>query len=302
MSSDDDARLVCSAEKNRRVFVRRTLIAAVILLCVACAYSFFLVIRFHVHVAAFQKQNADMMVVYQDQQGKTVFGSYGAIPGPFFIPPPFLRYHHSVSWMDLRHQPDSNPAEMDELFRLFRYFPKLEELQLAGFLIDQERAAAIARLPGLHTLSLKGCQIQKSCLAALLQKEGLTHVGLADAEFEETELAALSQGAPNETLLALSLSHCKVTDQSATVLAQCRNLEFLELDGTQITDRSLKLLSRLPQLKVLILDHTAVTDAGVAALSSSPHLVELSLSNTGASDAVLETLRQKLPALQVSDD
>ncbi len=302
MSSDDDARLVCSAEKYRRVLVRRTLIAALILFCIACAYSFFLVFRFHTHVAAFQKQNAGLLANYGNSHGDPVVGIYGATPGPFFLPAPLIRYQRSLYSIYLRDQPDSNPEEMDELFQLFQYFPKLGELQLEGLLINQERAAAIARLPRLNTLSLKGCQIEKSCLATLLQNRSLTRIGLADSEFEDTELANLSQGAPNETLLGLSLSYCKVTDQSATALSQCRNLEFLELDGTQITDQSLKMLSQLPQLKVLILDHTAVTDAGVAYLSSSPNLVELSLSNTDASDVVLETLRQEIPALRVSDD
>mgnify|MGYP003666811331 FL=1 len=62
------------------------------------------------------------------------------------------------------------------------------------------------------------------------------------------------------------------------------------------------MLARLPHLKVLVLDHTAVTDAGVKYLSATPELVELSLSNTSVSDDVLDSLKQEIPALRISDD
>lgn len=302
MSSNGDSTIVRMSKHNRRILVRRILIAALILLCVACAYSFFLVFQFHTHVAAFQKHHAGLLVNYAKDQGKPVVGNYGAAPGPFFIPGPFVRYHRSLYAIYLRQNPNSDPEEIDELFRLLSTFPKLEELQFEGFVINQDRAAAMARLPHLKEISLKRCQIKKSCLATLLQNRGLTHIGLSDSEFDEAELANLNQSAPNETLIGLSLSYCKVTDQSVSILSQCRKLEFLELDGTQITDQSLKILARLPQLKVLILDHTNVTDAGVGYLSSTPNLVELSLSNTSASDTMLETLKQEIPALRVSDD
>jgi len=302
MSSDVKPDAVRFTEKNRQVLVRRGLIAALMVLLATIAYSFFLVFQFHSAVAAFQKQNANLLVAYQNDQGKTVLGGYDSIPGPFFIPAPLFRYHRSISWIHLGQQPDSNPEEMDELFRLLHRFNKLEELQLSRLVIDQERATAIARLPNLKAIFLKGCQIEKSCLAALLQMQGLTYVNLADAEFDETELEALLLGPTQETLRVLSVSNCKITDTTATVLSRCRNLEILELDGTQITDLGLKQLARLPQLRVLVLDHTPVTDAGVIYLSSTPKLVELSLSNTSASDAMLETLKQEIPALRVSDD
>lgn len=302
MDSDEKPDFVRSAQKHKRVLIRRGLIAALILICMASAYSFFLVFQFHRHIATFQKYNAGLLVSYEDDQGNTSVGIYGSAPGPFFLPAPFKRYHRSLYSIYLRDQPNTNPEEMDELFRLFRYFPKLEELHLEGILIDQNRATAIASLPNLKGLKLQRCQIEKSCLALLLRMTGLTHISLADSEFQETELEILSEESTNETLIGLSLSYCKVTDRSATVLSRCRKLEFLELDGTQITDQGLKILARLPQLRVLVLDHTNVTDTGVAYLSSTPNLVELSLSNTEVSDETLNTLKREIPALRVSDD
>jgi hypothetical protein len=302
MSTDVESTVVRMSQNNRRILVRRGLIAALILICAASAYSIFLVIRFHTHVAAFQKQNAYLETVIQNDQGELVREAYGVISGHSLIPAPFLRYHRSLFAIYLGQNTLSDPEEIDELFRMLPTFPKLKELHLEGLLIDRERATAIAHLPNLEVIYLRSCQIEESCLSLLLKIEGLIYLNLANSEFQEAELEILSQGSAKERLVGLSLSNCKVSDRSATVLSQCRNLEFLELDGTQITDRGLKQLARLRQLKVLILDHTGVTDVGVAYLSSTPNLVELSLSNTNASDAMLETLKQENPALRVSDD
>ncbi len=178
----------------------------------------------------------------------------------------------------------------------------MKELYLVGFLIDQERAAALSRASNLHMVFLERCQIQKSCLEPILNREGLTNVYLSGSDFEEEELKVLNQGSVKASLTSLMLSNCDVTDQSASLISQCQNLEFLELDGTQITDRGLKQLARLPKLRYLNLDHTSVTDSGVSHLSSVSHLEELSLSNTSASDAVLESLKHDIPALRISDD
>lgn len=302
MSADVESTVVRMSQNNRRILVRRTLIAALILICAASAYSIFLVFQFCIHVAAFQRYGAYMESFSRNDRGELIREAYGEISGRAFIPAPFIRYHRSLSSIYLRYVPQSDPEEINELFDLLQTFSKLEELNLEGFVIDPDRATAIARLPDLKELGLKGCQIDQSCLATLLQVKGLTHIGLADSYFQESELEILNEGTTNETLISLSLSNCQITDRSASVLSRCRNLETLYLDGTQITDQGLKQLARLPKLKVLILDHTGVTDAGVAYLSSTPHLVELSLSNTSASDEMLETLKQEIPALRVSDD
>ena len=302
MSTDVESTVVRINQNNRRVLVWRSLIAALVLFCMTCAYSFFLVIQFHSHVAAFQKQGADLETAFPNEKGDMVRETFEQVVGRAFIPASIIRYHRSLFAIYLRHDPNSNPEEIDELFRLLPKFSKLNELHFEGFVIDEDRAAVMARLPNLKGINLMGCQIKKSCLATLLQNSELTHIRLADSKFEEAELANLIQGEPNETLIGLSLSFCKVTDQSVSILSRCRKLEFLELDGTQITDQGLKMLARLPQLRILILDHTAVTDTGVGYLSSTPNLVELSLSNTSASDAMLETLKTEIPALRVSDD
>ena len=302
MSADVETTSVQINQKNRRILIRRGLIATLIAICALVVWSLFLVMRFHSNVSAFQNQKAQLLVFDENEAGDIAIHDYGTMPGPAFIPRPFLNYHRSVSWMDWKWQPDSSPEEVDDLFALLPEFHKLKELYLSDFQIDQKRAVALTQIPQLRHLTIEASQFEKSSLAILLKTKGLEGISLADSTFEEEELVILKQGAAKETLTRLFLSNCQVNDDTAAVLSECRNLEILHLDGTQITDVGLKMLARLPHLKVLVLDHTAVTDAGVKYLSATLELVELSLSNTSVSDDVLDSLKQEIPALRISDD
>lgn len=302
MSADVETTSVQINQKNRRILIRRGLIATLIAICALVVWSVFLVLRFHSHVSAFQKQKAQLLVIDENDAGKTTVFDYGSAPGPAFIPRPIINYHRSVNWLEWDRQPENSSEEIDELFALLPDFHKLKEIHLSGFIIDQKRAAALSRITQLKYLSIWTCQLKQSVLMNLLNKKGLSGISLADSTFQEEELVILKQGAAKETLTCLLLSNCPVTDYTAAVISECRNLEILHLDGTQITDVGLKMLARLPHLKVLVLDHTAVTDVGVSYLSATPELVELSLSNTGVSDDVLDSLKQEIPALRISDD
>ncbi|WP_291177633.1 hypothetical protein [Gimesia sp.] len=302
MSANVETEPVRLNQKNRRILLRRGLIAALIAICALVVWSVFLVMRFHSNVSAFQNQKAQLLVFDENEAGDITIHDYGTMPGPAFIPKPFLNYHRSVTWMDWKWQPESSPEEVDDLFALLPEFHKLEELYLSGFQIDQKRAAALTQIPQLRHLTIEASQLEKSVLTSLLKEKRLKSISLAGSTFQEEELDALKHVSEKETLVTLLLSNCQVTDRTAAVLSECRNLETLQLDGTQITDTGLKMLARLPHLKVLVLDHTAVTDAGVKYLSATPELVELSLSNTGVSDEVLDSLKQELPALRISDD
>lgn len=301
MSANVETEPVPVNQKNRRILLRRTLIAAAVIVGALIAYSLFLVFRFQSLVSAFQKQKAVLVIVDENDAGEIVF-DYGSAPGPVFLPRPVINYHRSVNYVEWMLQPESSPEEIDELFALLPDFHKLKYLVLSHFLIDEKRASALSQITQLKYLSIWTCQIEKSVLTSLLKLNSLKGISLADSSFQEEELNILKQGALNKNLMMLILSNCQVTDRTAAVLSECRNLEILHLDGTQITDTGLKMLARLPHLKVLVLDHTAVTDAGVKYLSATPELVELSLSNTSVSDEVLDSLKQELPALRISDD
>ncbi|WP_417391102.1 hypothetical protein [Gimesia sp.] len=302
MSANAETEPVPVNQKNRRILLRRTLIAAAVIAGALIAYSLFLVFQFQSLVSAFEEQRADLFIILEDEQGNSSFSMYGSVPGPAFIPQPLLNYHHSVNYVEWRRRSSSSPEEIEELFALLPDFHKLKYLAFSDFVIDRDRAAALARIPKLKTIHLTACQFDPATLTTVLQINGLKLLSLADSTFPEEELNILNQGSIKENLTRLILSNCQVTDRTAAVLSECRNLEILHLDGTQITDTGLKMLARLPHLKVLVLDHTAVTDAGVKYLSATPELVELSLSNTGVSDEVLDSLKQELPALRISDD
>lgn len=302
MSADVETTSVQINQKNRRILIRRTLIVAAATLGALIGYSFYLIFQFESLVSAFQKQKAQLLFLDDHVAGKPEFFQYGSAPGHAFIPRPFINYQRSVNFVEWQRHPKSSPEEIDELFARLPDFHKLKYLAFIDFRIDRNRAAALARIPRLKTIYFTGCQFDSSTLNTVLQIEELKLLSLADSTFQEEELDILKQGPLKENLTRIILSNCQVNDDTAAVLSECRNLEILHLDGTQITDVGLKMLARLPHLKVLVLDHTAVTDAGVKYLSATPELVELSLSNTSVSDDVLDSLKQEIPALRISDD
>ena len=302
MSSDVNPTVVCSDKNNRRVLVRRTLIATLILILVGCVYSFYLLVEFHLAVATLQRQGAFLLSKYPNEQGKLATAEYGNLREKSLIPIVVRLYHYSLSGVYLRQPSGKAMVDFDQQLDLLKQFPNLQTLGLEEIPVNATRAAAIAKLPALQRLNIKGCSFEESCLETILKKDGLESVSLEQSHFPEFELEVLCQDSNQKTLKKLNLSGCTITDASAVYLSRLKNLETLVLDGTQITDQGLKMLARLPKLKVLILDHTKVTDAGVAYLSSTSNLVELSLSNTSVSDAMLETLQQEIPALRVSDD
>jgi len=269
MSANVETEPVRVNQKNRRILLRRTLIAAAVIVGALIAYSLFLVFQFQLLVSAFEEQRAELLVFYENDEGETKISGYGSVPGPAFIPRPLIDYSHSVTLVDWQRQPESSPEEIDELFALLPDFHKLKYLAFSDFVIDRDRAAALARIPKLKTINLELCQFDPATLTTVLQINGLAWISLVGSTFQEEELSILTQEPAKENLTGLLLSDCQVTDRTAAVLSECRNLETLHLDGTQITDTGLKMLARLPHLKVLVLDHTAVTDVGVKYLSAT---------------------------------
>ncbi|QDV53388.1 leucine-rich repeat domain-containing protein [Gimesia fumaroli] len=302
MSGEVESTVVSKNPNNSRILLHRSLFAVLILIIAGSVYAFYVLIEFHLAVATLQQQGAFLFSKYPTEQGQLVTAEYGDLREKSLIPLTVRLYQYSLTGVYLRQPPGKPPADFDQQLKLLKQFPKLQVLGLEDITIDTARAEAIAELPALQRLNIEGCSFEESCLETILRRDGLERVSLEQSHFPEAELKALCQDSNQETLRKLNLSGCNVTDESTVFLSRLKNLETLVLDGTQITDQSLKILARLPKLNVLILDHTNVTDAGVSYLASTPNLVELSLSNTSVSDATLETLKQEIPALRVSDD
>jgi hypothetical protein len=89
-----------------------------------------------------------------------------------------------------------------------------------------------------------------------------------------------------------------VTDRSAPVLAQLKNLRMLNLRQTKMGDDGLRQLAVLPKLERLHLDETLVTDRGLAYLKNLPSLRKLELNRANVTSAGVRRLKASLPQLE----
>jgi hypothetical protein len=80
------------------------------------------------------------------------------------------------------------------------------------------------------------------------------------------------------------------------------DVTWVDLSWTDANDGDLMHLGALPEIEVLDLHNTQVNDAGMRHLSGLRNLRIIRLENTWVTDAGAKSLKQKLPALQVSRD
>jgi uncharacterized membrane protein len=145
-------------------------------------------------------------------------------------------------------------------------------------------------------------QLGKEFPAALqFEAQNSSHVvftaaGLRD-KFGDAELAKLGPVLPS--MVSLDLSHTRVTDAGAQLLASANTLRSLRLAKTEITDASLPLLTKLPQLESLNLYGTQVTNEGILKLAPLTGLKKLYLWQSKVDAAGAGALKEKLPGCEI---
>ncbi len=82
----------------------------------------------------------------------------------------------------------------------------------------------------------------------------------------------------------LCLGHTDVTDRGLDGLADCAELQWLDLSFTSVTDRGIQSLAAAPRLEQLSLESTAISDRGLEAIEKFSRLQELDLSQTSVGD------------------
>ena len=123
-----------------------------------------------------------------------------------------------------------------------------------------------------------------------------TAAGLRD-KFGDAELAKLGPVMPS--MVSLDLSHTRVTDSGAKLLASATTLKSLRLAKTEVTDALLPLLTKLPQLESLNLYGTQVTNNGIQQLASLTGLKKLYVWQSKVDAEGINALKQKLPDCEI---
>jgi serine/threonine protein kinase len=128
----------------------------------------------------------------------------------------------------------------------------------------------------------------------------LNHVALHSTEVGNAGLAHLI--AECRDLSVLGLDGTKISDGGLALLKDIKTLKQLELTETKISDMGLASLKDLENLIHLRVGHTAVTDVGLKSLVNMTKLQRLDLTKTKVTAAGVETLQRALPQCKINWD
>ena len=151
---------------------------------------------------------------------------------------------------------------------------------------------SIAKLKGLRHLDLSSYVGTESYGWMRFTPEGLSQL----IKLEELETLRLAGHAPAADFFdfpkLMSVSVGGIDDAAASRIAQCRNLQSLELMYADITDDGLKQIATIGGLRRLSLNSTVISDAGMAHLTALPLLEQVELRATNVSDEALKRLAE----------
>ena len=122
-------------------------------------------------------------------------------------------------------------------------------------------------------------------LVEALRQARITALSLASCRrLTGSGIAALAE------VTFLDLFNTQLDDADLAVLADCRNLETLNLAGTSITGPLLDVVAELPRLQTLHLGYTALAPGAAAALARAPRLAVLNLAATPLGDSDIDAI------------
>lgn len=100
-------------------------------------------------------------------------------------------------------------------------------------------------------------------------------------------------------IVELDMSGVPIGEEEMAFVAQCQNLEWLEVDRTPITDLEFDRIKSLSKLRVIKAYETAITDKSVAILKDFNNLQSLYIWETQITEGGLLELKEALPNVQI---
>lgn len=179
---------------------------------------------------------------------------------------------------------------------------ELEELYVAGTIVDDDSCKLIAGFPQLKKLRLARNQVSDAGLETLSACSSLEELDLSEASLITD--AGMPHLAKLRELKKLNLWRVQITDEGALMLAPLTKLEWLNLDNTKLSDAGLPVLKHMPALTFLHLGSTQITAAGAPALFHLKSLKDLKITRTalGSSDVAVGELKKNLPATDIQTE
>ncbi len=178
----------------------------------------------------------------------------------------------------------------------------LEELYLAGTVVDDDSSRIIAGFPKLRKLRLARTQIGDPTLDALSVCTTLQELDLSENSLITN--AGMAHLAKLTALKKLNLWRVQISDEGALLLAPLTKMEWLNLDNSKLSDAGLPLLQNMTALTFLHIGSTQVTEAGAPALFHLKALKDLKLTRTalGSSDTAVAELKMNLPTTAIQTE
>lgn len=152
---------------------------------------------------------------------------------------------------------------------------ELVHFTLKGTGVKGAGLGVLAQFKKLRTLQLEGIPLDATHLEILSQIPTLERVRILCPVEDYLELMTKL---PN--IKAIYLSAGTLNDRRVEMLAGCKNLEELFLTGSPtlpITDRSAKVLEQFKNLNALTIDSTQITDLGMESIARCENLFQLTL-------------------------
>ncbi|MFM9960869.1 MAG: hypothetical protein ACKV2Q_06550 [Planctomycetaceae bacterium] len=201
---------------------------------------------------------------------------------------------HIVGLKSLRELHLNQCGTTDAGIRLLEQMPQLTHLDVyqEGRLTDAA-ISSIAKLKRLKHLGLNAYVGSKELGWMRFSKEATKSLaGLQELE----HLHLVGQGVSSETLQfprlkSLSLG-VEADDACAARIAECQQLQSLQLVFTSITDDGLKTIATLFELNRVNIDSHVITDAGIGQLKTLKKLDHLSLRASHLTDSSLEHIAE----------
>jgi Leucine-rich repeat (LRR) protein len=179
---------------------------------------------------------------------------------------------------------------------------ELEELYVAGTVVDDDSCKLIAGFPKLKKLRLARNQVGDAGLDAISACSKLEELDLSeDALLTD---AGMAHVAKLTALKKLNLWRVQITDEGALKLAPLTQLEWLNLDNTKLSDGGLAVLEEMKALTFLHLGSTQITAAGASDLFHLTSLKDLKITRTAlaASDSAVAELKLHLKGTAIQTE
>lgn len=179
---------------------------------------------------------------------------------------------------------------------------ELEELYVAGTVVDDDSCKLIAGFPKLKKLRLARNQVGDAGLDAISACSKLEELDLSeDALLTD---AGMAHVAKLTALKKLNLWRVQITDEGALKLAPLTQLEWLNLDNTKLSDGGLAVLKEMKALTFLHLGSTQITAAGASDLFHLTSLKDLKITRTAlaASDTAVADLKKHLKGTAIQTE